>query len=74
MTGAQKEVPKYPQGEAPEPAFILTLSNEVYTGASLFGFQAAYEGAFSFDVYYDAADVKQKFDGLFSSLFLSSYP
>lgn len=63
VSEAQREVPKYPSGTAPEPAFILSLSNEVYNGASLFAFQKAFEGEFSFDVYYEAADVKQRLDG-----------
>lgn len=57
VSGAQREIPKYPQGVPPEPAFILTLSNEVYNGASLFAVQKAFEGEFSFDVYYDAPSV-----------------
>lgn len=63
VAGAQREIPKYPTGEAPEPAFILGLANEVYNGASLFAIQKAFTDEFSFDVYYEAADVKQKSDG-----------
>lgn len=59
VTGANREIPKYPEGPAPEPAFILTLPNEVYNGASLFAVQKSFEGEFSFDVYYDAPGVKK---------------
>lgn len=65
VSGAQREVPKYPTGTPPEPAFILSLSNEIYNGASLFAIQKAFKDEFYFDVYYDAPGVKQKLDGLY---------
>lgn len=63
LSSAQREIPKYSSGTHPEPAFILSLSNEVYNGASLFAIQKAFEDEFSFDVYYDAPGVKPKLDG-----------
>lgn len=68
VSGAQREIPKYPSGTAPEPAFILGLSNEVYNGASLFAIQKSFQDEFYFDVYYDAPGVKQKLDGEYVSL------
>lgn len=66
VNGAQREIPKYPNGAPPEPAFILGLSNEVYNGASLFAIQKSFKDEFYFDVYYEASDVKQKLDGEYS--------
>jgi mannosyl-oligosaccharide glucosidase len=54
---------EYKPEDLPEPAFLLTLSNEVYSGANLIAIQKAFEGPFSFDIYYDSASVKQKLDG-----------
>ncbi|KAF8311557.1 glycoside hydrolase family 63 protein [Clavulina sp. PMI_390] len=64
LRNAQRDIQKYQaeQTNPPEPAFILTLSNEVYTGASLFAIQKSFEGEFSFDIYYDSLDSKQRLD------------
>jgi mannosyl-oligosaccharide glucosidase len=62
LSGAQREIPKYSSGIRPEPAFILSLSNEVYNGASLFAIQKAFKDEFSFEVYYDVPGVKPRLD------------
>ncbi|KAF9514510.1 glycoside hydrolase family 63 protein [Hydnum rufescens UP504] len=52
----------YKLDDLPEPAFLLTLPNEVYGGSNFIAIQKAFEGPFSFDIYYDSASVKQRLD------------
>ncbi|KAI0637226.1 glycoside hydrolase [Trametes polyzona] len=44
----------------PDPAFLLQLPDEVYTGSNLFAVQKHYDGPFQFDVFFDSASAKQK--------------
>ncbi|KAI0831044.1 glycoside hydrolase [Trametes gibbosa] len=44
----------------PDPAFVLQLPDEVYTGSNLFAVQKHYDGPFQFDVFFESASVKQK--------------
>ncbi|EJD53371.1 glycoside hydrolase family 63 protein [Auricularia subglabra TFB-10046 SS5] len=37
----------------PDPAFVLRLTNEVYSNANFYALQKFYEGPFQFDVYYE---------------------
>jgi mannosyl-oligosaccharide glucosidase len=53
----------YKPEDLPDPAYLLTLTNEVYTSANLIAIQKAFDGPFSFDIYYDSGSVKQKIDG-----------
>ena len=62
VSGAQGKISGYSSEAPPEPAFLLHLSNDVYNGATIFAVQKAFEGEFSFDVYYDAAGVERKLD------------
>lgn len=59
---AQTILQEYAEREPPPPAFVLTLSNEVYNGAKLYAIQKSFAGEFSFDVYYDAEGVKTRLD------------
>ena len=60
---AQTILQEYAEREPPPPAFVLTLSNEVYNGAKLYAIQKSFAGEFSFDIYYDAEGVKTRLDG-----------
>ncbi|KAH9853984.1 glycoside hydrolase [Lenzites betulinus] len=44
----------------PDPAFVLQLPDEVYTGSNLFAVQKHYDGPFQFDVFFESASAKQK--------------
>ncbi|KAI0371740.1 glycoside hydrolase [Pilatotrama ljubarskyi] len=46
----------------PDPAFILQLPDEVYTGSNLFAVQKHFDGPFQFDVFFESASAKQKLD------------
>lgn len=44
----------------PDPAFVLQLPDEVYSGSNLFAVQKHYDGPFQFDVLFESASAKQK--------------
>ena len=44
----------------PDPSFVLQLSDEVYSGSTLYGVQKFFDGPFQFDVFYESASAKQK--------------
>ncbi|KAB5596477.1 Mannosyl-oligosaccharide glucosidase [Ceratobasidium theobromae] len=46
----------------PDPSFVLTLADEVLSGANLYAVQKTFDGAFSFDVYYQSASANTKLD------------
>ncbi|KAJ7632404.1 glycoside hydrolase [Roridomyces roridus] len=46
--------------ETPDPAFVLQLSDEVYTGSNLYAIQKSFDGEFQFDVFFESASAKQK--------------
>ncbi|KAF8803526.1 glycoside hydrolase [Phlegmacium glaucopus] len=45
---------------APDPSFVLQLSDDVYTSSNLYAVQKMFDGPFQFDVYFDSETVKQK--------------
>jgi mannosyl-oligosaccharide glucosidase len=47
---------------APDPSFLLALPNTVEDGSNLLAVQKIYDGAFQFDIFYDAPDVEEKLD------------
>ncbi|GAA94992.1 glycoside hydrolase family 63 protein [Mixia osmundae IAM 14324] len=53
-------VEKYGQDNPPEPAQVLTLSNDARDGANLWAFQRMLEAPFTTYIYFDADDVPQK--------------
>ncbi|KAL1947585.1 hypothetical protein VTO73DRAFT_13309 [Trametes versicolor] len=59
---AQQGVASYkdtPKG-FPDPAFVLQLPDEVYSGSNLFAVQKHFDGPFQFDVLFESASAKQK--------------
>lgn len=47
----------------PHPAFVLQLTDDIYTGSNLFAVQKTFDGEFSFDVFFESANAKQKLSG-----------
>ncbi|KAH7930897.1 glycoside hydrolase family 63 protein [Leucogyrophana mollusca] len=47
---------------APDPSFILQLSDEIYTGSNLYAVQKFFEGEFEFDVFFESGSAVQKLD------------
>ncbi|CAL1704069.1 unnamed protein product [Somion occarium] len=45
---------------APDPSFVLQLSDEVYTGSTLYAIQKFFDGPFQFDIFFESASAKQK--------------
>jgi mannosyl-oligosaccharide glucosidase len=64
---ANEPIIKQYQGNPPppDPAFVMSLSNEVYSGSNLYAIQKMFDGEFSFDIYYESASAKQKLDGAY---------
>lgn len=54
---------KYGQQDLPDPALLLSLTNEVAYGSNLFAIQKTYEGAFKLDVYFDSGSPGSALDG-----------
>lgn len=50
----EKILNKYGRENLPDPALLLSLSNEVAYGSNLFAIQKTFEGAFTLDIYYDS--------------------
>lgn len=46
----------------PDPSFLLALPNTVQENSNLLAVQKIYDGAFEFDIFYDAPDVDEKLD------------
>lgn len=44
----------------PDPAFVLQLPDEVYSGSNLFAVQKHFDGPFQFDVLFESSSAKQK--------------
>ncbi|KAJ7098151.1 glycoside hydrolase [Mycena belliarum] len=44
----------------PDPAFVLQLPDEVYTGSNLYAVQKSFDGKFQFDVFFESKSSKQK--------------
>ncbi|KAI0078991.1 glycoside hydrolase [Panus rudis PR-1116 ss-1] len=49
-----------PSVGAPDPAFVLQLSDEIYSGSTLYAVQKFFEGPFQFEVFFESASSKQK--------------
>jgi mannosyl-oligosaccharide glucosidase len=49
-----------PSSFVPDPAFVLQLSDETYSGSNMYAVQKSFDGAFQFDILYENADSKQK--------------
>ncbi|KAF9050729.1 glycoside hydrolase [Hymenopellis radicata] len=47
------------EGPFPEPAAILGLPNDVYTGSNLYAVQKIFDGPFSFDIFYEEGNDKK---------------
>ncbi|KAG8755563.1 Processing alpha glucosidase I [Ceratobasidium sp. 428] len=50
------------QQQPPDPSFVLTLPDEVLSGANLYAVQKTFDGPFSFDVYYQSGSANAKID------------
>ncbi|QRV86063.1 glycoside hydrolase family 63 protein [Ceratobasidium sp. AG-Ba] len=46
----------------PDASFVLSLPDEVLSGANLYAVQKTFEGSFSFDVYYQSASANTQID------------
>jgi hypothetical protein len=57
----------------PDPSFVLTLPDEVLSGANLYAVQKTFDGSFSFDVYYQSGSTSSKIDGMSQVPFFSIY-
>jgi len=51
---------KDPAVGAPDPSFVLQLTDDVYTGSNLYAVQKLFDGEFSFDVFFESGSSKQK--------------
>jgi mannosyl-oligosaccharide glucosidase len=51
---------KNPTIGAPDPSFVLQLTDDVYTGSNLYAVQKLFDGEFSFDVFFESGSSKQK--------------
>ncbi|KII88765.1 glycoside hydrolase family 63 protein [Plicaturopsis crispa FD-325 SS-3] len=51
---------KDPKGGIPDPSWVLSLSDEVYSNSNLYAVQKMFDGPFQFDVYFDSGSNKQK--------------
>ena len=49
-----------PKIGAPDPSFVLQLTDEVYTGSNLYAVQKIFKGDFQFDVFFESGSAKQK--------------
>ncbi|KAJ7581002.1 glycoside hydrolase [Mycena floridula] len=57
---AQDIVNPYKDIGPPEPAFVLQLPDEIYTGSNLIAIQKSFTGEFQFDIFFESASSKQK--------------
>ncbi|EGN96016.1 glycoside hydrolase family 63 protein [Serpula lacrymans var. lacrymans S7.3] len=48
--------------KAPDPSFVLQLSDEVYTGSNLYAVQKSFDGEFQFDVFFESQSAAQMLD------------
>lgn len=55
VQGAQEKMKKYGQENAPDPAVLFALSNEIREGSNFYAFQKTYEGSFAIDVFYESS-------------------
>jgi mannosyl-oligosaccharide glucosidase len=64
---AQETLQEYkdPTVGAPDPSFVLQLTDDVYTGSNLYAVQKLFDGAFSFDVFFESGSSKQKLSCMF---------
>ncbi|KAJ2933986.1 hypothetical protein H1R20_g3111, partial [Candolleomyces eurysporus] len=53
-------VTRYQAPALPDPSFILTLPDDVYTNSNLFAVQKTFDGPFQFDIFFESASAKQK--------------
>ncbi|OJA11997.1 hypothetical protein AZE42_04747 [Rhizopogon vesiculosus] len=49
-------------GQAPDPSFILQLSDDVLTASNLFAIQKSFDGEFQFDVFFESASANTALD------------
>ena len=54
VQGAQAKMKQYGQENAPDPAVLFALGNEVREGSNFYAFQKTYQGSFTVDVFYDS--------------------
>lgn len=60
---AKALVDRYGAANLPDPALLAALPNTEQPVASAYWFQKTYEGEWSFDVFFDSAEVKARMDG-----------
>lgn len=56
----QSKVSGYQPPDYPEPSFLITLPDDVYTNSNLYAVQKTFDGPFQFDVFFESASAKQK--------------
>ncbi|KAG6850459.1 hypothetical protein H0H93_012880 [Arthromyces matolae] len=62
VTRAREVLTSYqdPETGVPDPAYVLQLPDEAYSGSNLFAVQKLFDGAFQFDVFFESGSSKQK--------------
>ena len=60
LPGVPGIVNTYGRESPPDPALLFALPNDVRYGANLFGFQKAYEGTWSVDIFFDSDSIPSK--------------
>jgi len=71
VDNGQTLIANYQQPNLPDPSYVLTLPNDVYTNSNLYAVQKSYDGPFQFDVFFESASAKHKLTCV-SSLVLHS--
>jgi hypothetical protein len=64
---------KDPATGAPDPSFVLQLTDDVYTGSNLYAVQKLFDGEFSFDIFFESGSSKQKLSGKLFSIIIQMW-
>jgi mannosyl-oligosaccharide glucosidase len=62
---AQPILSKYtdPSAGVPDPSWLLSLPDEVYTNSNLFAVQKMFDGEFQFDIFFESASAGHTLSG-----------
>ncbi|KAF5324636.1 hypothetical protein D9611_004403 [Ephemerocybe angulata] len=56
----QSKATTYQAPNYPDPSFLITLPDDVYSSSNLYAVQKTFDGPFQFDVFFESASAKQK--------------
>ncbi|KAF6764909.1 glycoside hydrolase [Ephemerocybe angulata] len=56
----QSKATTYQAPNYPDPSFLITLPDDVYSNSNLYAVQKTFDGPFQFDVFFESASAKQK--------------